>query len=522
MLPGKRYTIDDVSRIAWRGRWIILAPAIVTSVLAAVYLRFVPDVYRADTTILVVAQRIPGDIVKSTVTSTVQDRLRSISQQILSRTRLEPIILDLNLYPERRQREPMEDTIAHMRDQVDVQTLRGDAFSVGFVSESPVLAQQVAERVASLFIDENLRDRERQAEGTSQFLESELNEARQKLIEHEKRLEVYRLRHAGELPTQAASNFQAVQTLQMEAQGLNDSIERDRDRRLVLERALTDLATTGATDTTAATTRPTAPDPAVQGTAAAELATANEALRALKTRLTPEHPDVQRAERIVAELERKAAAEQNAIAAAGSASGAPAAPAVSAAERRARDLRAELATVTTSIRNKEARIAQVQDSLASYRGRLDAVPVRESEMTELMRDYDTLQAGYRSLLVKRQEAEIATNVERRQVGEQFRVLDPARRPERPDSPNRPLVQAIGTLAGIAIGIGIIVLMEVRDRTLHKESDVLEALNLPVLATVPRMRNADERRRHLRQVIGLSGAAAAGIAVAVAIAWSWLT
>ncbi len=522
MLPGKRYTIDDVTRIVWRGKWIILAPAIVTSVLAATYLRFVPDTFRAETTILVVAQRIPGDIVRSTVTSNVQDRLRSISQQILSRTRLEPIVLDLDLYPERRLNEPMEDTIAYMRSQVDVKVARGDAFSVGFYSESPVLAQQVAERLASLFIDENLRDRAVQAEGTSQFLESELNESRQKLIEHEKRLEAYRLRHAGELPTQAASNFQAVQTLQMEAQGLNDSIERDRDRRLVLERALADLSATGTTDTVATATRPDAApaDAGAQGPAAAELATARETLRALKTRLTPEHPDVQRGERIVVELERKAKTEQEAMAAAAGSRG-PAPPVISAGERRARDLRAELTTVTTAIKTKETRLAQVQDNLAGYRSRLDAVPVRESEMTELMRDYDTLQTGYKSLLARRQEAQIASNVERRQIGEQFRVLDPARRPERPYSPNRPLVQAIGTLAGFAIGIGIILLTEVRDRTLHKESDVLEALNLPVLATVPRMRNADERRRHLRQVLGLSSAAVGGIAVAVAIAWSWL-
>ncbi len=318
MLPGKRYTIDDVTRIAWRGKWIILAPAIVTSVLAATYLRFVPDTFLAETTILVVAQRIPGDIVRSTVTSNVQDRLRSISQQILSRTRLEPIVLDLNLYAERRSNEPMEDTIGYMRGKVDVKLLRGDAFSVGFYSESPVLAQQVAERLASLFIDENLRDRAVQAEGTSQFLESELNESRQKLIEHEKRLEAYRLRHSGELPTQAASNFQAVQTLQMEAQGLNDSIERDRDRRLVLERALSDLSATGTTDTTPTATRADAApaDAGAQGSAAAELATARETLRALKTRLTPEHPDVQRGERIVAELERKAKSEQEAMAAA--------------------------------------------------------------------------------------------------------------------------------------------------------------------------------------------------------------
>lgn len=524
MLPGKQYTIDDVARIAWRGKWLIVAPAIVTSVLAAAYLRLVPDVYRAETMILVVAQRVPTDIVRGQITTNVQDRLRTISQQILSRTRLEPIILDLNLYPERRQREPMEDTVAYMRGQVDVQTVRGDTFSVGYKSQSAVLAQQVAERLASLYIDENLRDRALVAEGTSQFLESELNDARQKLIEHEKRLEAYRLRHAGELPTQAGSNFQAVQTLQMQAQGLSDSLERDRDRRLVVERTLADLAVP-ASDTSDAPTAapdPTAAPPA-PGSAAADLITARENLRVLRTRLTPEHPDVMRGERIVAELERKAQAEREAMAAAArnAASGAAPAAGLSPAERRIRDLRQELTTITATIRTKEAQLAKVQDELAGYRSRLDAVPVRESELTELTRDYGTLQSSYQSLLAKRQEAQIASNVERRQIGEQFRVLDPARRPERPYSPNRPLVQVLGTLVGLGLGVGLVVLMEIRDRTLHKESDVLEALNLPVLATVPRMRNADERRHHRRVVLGFSGAAVAGIGVAVAIAWNWL-
>ena len=523
MLPGKRYTVDDIGKIAWRGKWIILAPAIVTSMLAGAYLRLTPDIYRAETTILVVPQRVPDIYVKSTVTTNVQDRLRSINQQILSRTRLEPIILDFNLYPERRQKEPMEDTVNYMRDQVEVKTVRGDTFSVGYKSLSPVLAQQVAERLASLYIDENMRDRASVAEGTSQFLEAELNEARQKLVEHEKRLEAYRLRYSGELPTQASSNFQAVQTLQMQAQGLSDSLDRDRDRRLVLERSLADIAATPL-----ATTDTSRPDPSdaqpAPGSAAADLATAREQLRVMRTRLTPEHPDVVRGERIVRELERKAAAEREAASAAAAAAGSgtvTATTGLSAAERRVRDLRQELNTVVGSIRTKEAQLTKIQDELAGYRSRLDAAPVRESELTELTRDYDTLQNSYKALLSKRQEAQIASNVERRQIGEQFRVLDPARRPERPYSPNRPLVQALGTAAGFLVGIAIIALAQVRDRTLHTEADVLQALNLPVLATVPRMRNADERKRHMRQVLGLSSAAVAGIAVAVAIAWSWL-
>lgn len=522
MLPGKRYTIDDVARIAWRGKWIILAPAILTSVVAATYLRYVPDVYRAETTILVVAQRVSPDLVRGQNTSTVSDRLRSLQQQILSRTRLEPIILDLNLYPELRQRQPMEDVVAHMRDDVTVQMIRGDAFSVAYRSESPVMAQEVAGRLASLTIEESMRDREVIAEATSQFLESQLNEARQKLIEHEKRLESFRLRNAGQLPTQAGNNFQAVQTLTMEAQGLTDSLDRDRDRKAVLERSLADLTALGGVDVTTDPARidPTAPPPP-PGSAAADLAKAQEALRALKLRLTPEHPDVMRAERIVAELDRKARTERDAAAAAAAGNPTRTATGISPTERRARDYREELGALTKQITAKEEKLARVQDQIGQYRSRIETVPVLESELTELMRDYETLQRTYQSLLARRQEAQIASNVERRQIGEQFRVIDPARRPERPFSPNRPLIQAAGTLVGLAIGIGIIVLIEVRDKTLRKESDVLEALNLPVLATVPRMRNAVERRRHLRQVLGLSSAAVAGIAVAVTIAWSWL-
>ncbi len=518
MLPGKRYTFDDIARIAWRGKWILLAPAIVTSVIAATYLRFVPDVYRADTMILVVAQRVPDIYVKSTVTSRIQDRLQSISPQILSRSRLEPIIVDLNLYPDRRQKEPMEDVIAYMRSQVEVITVRGDAFQVAYRSESPVLAQQVTERLASLFIEENLRDRELQAENTNQFLESQLNDARKRLIEHEKRLEAFRMRYAGELPTQAGNNFQAVQTLQMEAQGITDSIERDRDRRLVLERSLADMS--ALPDAADGTARVDAGDASTRGPAAQELAAARESLRAMRTRLKPEHPDVVRGERIVIELEQKARQEQAAMAAA-AAGGAPTAAPVSAAERRARGLRDELEQVTTTIKAKETRLAKLQEQLGAYRSRLDAAPARESEMTELMRDYETLQSGYRGLLAKREESKVAANLERRQIGEQFRVLDPPRRPERPFSPNRPLVQAVGTFLGLAIGLGIIVLMQVRDQTMHKEADVLESLDLLVLATVPRMRNAEERRSHTRQVVGLSSVAVGGIGVAIAIAWSWL-
>ena len=191
---------------------------------------------------MVIPQRIPDSYVRSTVTASVQDRLVAITDQILSRTRLERIITEFDLYPQERRVSPMEDVVETMRERdVELQPPgREQSFRVSFTSADPTTAQKVTARLASMFIDENLREREKLAENTSVFLESQLEDAKERLLEHEKRLEEYRLRNSGELPSQMAANLQAINNNRMQLQSVNDTVNRVRERRLLVERQLTD------------------------------------------------------------------------------------------------------------------------------------------------------------------------------------------------------------------------------------------------------------------------------------------
>jgi polysaccharide chain length determinant protein (PEP-CTERM system associated) len=524
MIPGKRYTPQDVLQIALRRKWLIAVPLVVAALGVAAAIKVLPKKYRSETLILVVPQRVPESYVRSTVTARVEDRLQTIREQIMSRTRLERIITDFDLYAQRRSVAVMEDVVTFLRSQIFVDMVRGDAFRVAYVAEDPLVAQKVTERLASLIIEENLRDREVLAEATNQFLDTQLTEARARLVEHEKRLEAYRREHGGELPTQVQSNMQALQTLQVQIQGLADSVSRDRDRLFTIDNSLSELPERMASGILLPGETRTEPakdaDGIAVGPASVQLASAREMLRSLETRLKPEHPDIVRLNRIVRELESKADVERKAEADARANKTVPVTP-PSAFSTRTAQLREERATLLRQIEVKDGQLANLRAQIGTYQARLDAAPTRESEMTELMRDYDTLRGVYTDLLGKRESSKVAANLERRQIGEQFKILDPANRPERPFSPNRRFIALGGIVGGLAIGIGLIVLLEFRDQTFRTDRDIVQALGLPVLAMIPRMPNAAERRVHRRRMMLAASGAVVTLAVIAVVALTWL-
>lgn len=513
MLPGKKYTPEDVLRIGWRRRWLIAIPFVVIAIISTLVVHYLPDEYRSDTLILVVPQQVPETYVKSTVTARIEDRLQAISQQILSRTRLERIIQDFNLYAKERRAGIMEDIVENMRKNIDVQVVKGDAFRVSFTSDNPRTAMQVTERLASLFIDESLRDREVLAEGTNQFLDAQLEDARRQLVEHEKKVEEYRKKYDGELPDQEQSNLQQIQSAEMQLQNVTEALSRDRDQAVILDRQITDLTTDASAAASASS--PSAGSGAPTTTAQA-LQLARAQLQQLQLHLKPEHPDVIHMKRVVADLEKKAQTEAlNAPA-----SDAPAAsPADRARLQRLNELKLERERVALSIGNREGEQKRLQGVIAAYQSRVAAAPTREAELVGLTRDYDTLQKSYASLLAKSQDSQIAANLERRQIGEQFKILDAARLPEKPVSPNRPLLYSVGALLGLAFGVGFVALLEYRDTSLKTELDVASTLRLPVLAAVPTFVTTTERAMLRRRKI-LVSAAAAVFTVAAAAAAFW--
>ena len=516
MLPGKKYTPEDVLSILKRRFWLLLVPLAVIGAAAGLAGRTLPNLYRSETLILVVPQRVPENFVKSTVTTRIEDRLQSITQQILSRTRLERIIQDFDLYPEERRTGIMEDVVEKMRKDISTPPVRGDAFRVAYVGREPRTVMRVTERLASLFIEENLRDRELQAEGTNLFLESQLEEARRRLIEQEKKLEVYRRQHAGELPSQLDSNLQVIQNTQMQIQAILESINRDSDRRLVLERQIAEASAAPAELPTPAA--PLGSDPATTGTAAQQLEAARAQLQALQLRLKSGHPDIGLMQRRIRDLERKAEAE--ALAAPVTPDGAPSAtsPAELQRQQRLAALRGELEQLDRQIAQKTENERRLRSVTQTYQARAEAAPARETELVELMRDYTTLQTMYTSLLQKKEESKISANLERRQIGESFKLLDPARLPERPFSPDRRMINMGGVAAGLGLGLALIALLEYKDSSFKTDVEVTSVLSLPVLATVPLMQSDAERRRLFKRKlvvgVGLGSTVTACLAVLV--------
>lgn len=517
MIPGKKYTPDEIFAIVWRWKWLVLLPCVIGTAGAFTYARTLKDLYKSEAVIVMTPQRVREDLVRSTVRSNLAERLQTISQQVMSRTRLESIIVDLDLYPAERRSGLMEDVVEKMRRDVNVQTVRGDALKVGYQSESPITAMRVAERLAGLFIDENLKDREQLVQGTSQFIESQLEEARKRLVDQEKRLEAYRRAHSGQLPSQVQSNLAAINSAQLQAQRLQDVAARERDQLQLLERQIADA---NAPDAVVAPVLASEGTGVSGGTSAQQLEAARAALRNLELRLKPEHPDIARMKRLVATLARKAESEALEVPLTpDAAGGGPKTPAETTRLNRLKEMEATSERLRTSIAAKETEQERLKGLIATYQQRLDAAPTRETELIELTRDYNTFASTYASLLAKSEESKLSVSLEARQVGQQFRLLEPARVPSRPFSPNRNRLYAMGAFGGAGLGLGVIALIVYRDSSLKTDDDVTGSLALPVLALVPLMHTNADRRRLRRRRLLLGGASAAVVLGLVGgVAW----
>ena len=540
MLPGKTYSFEDFLNIA-RRRVLLLPLPVVTLFCALVVSSFLPDIFQSDMLIAIVPQRVPSEFVRSTVTLRTEERLNAITSQIMSRTVLEPMIVEFDLFKDDRARFPMEDVVQTMRGRIEVQPekpvpgsrpteLAPPAFHVRFTYTDANIAARVTQRLGSIFVDQNVRDRGALAQATDDFLGVQLNESRGRLEAQEKLVEKFRELHGKELPTQLQSNLQAIQSAQMQIQAMVEAIARDRDRKLMLERlyqdALAGLNDPPASAPAAAAGPAQTPSNGVPmaGTAQQQLAAARSMLTALEFRLTPQHPDIVRTKRLIAELEPKAAAEAATAAARQNETPGLDQPSVLTpqdVQRRDRlaQMRAEIESVDRLTEFKESEERRVRALVAEYQKRIEAVPGIESEWVALTRDYDTMQKAYEDLLTKSGAAKVAVDLENRQIGENFRVLDPARVPVKPIGPKRLQISGIGLMAGFALAIGIAVLFELKDASFRSEADVLGILSLPVLASIPYVETADERNRRVRRAWLMSAAAVLVTAGAGYVFWT---
>jgi polysaccharide chain length determinant protein (PEP-CTERM system associated) len=535
MLPGKSYTPADMLRLLRKDGWIVLSCLLLGTFTALIISALLPNMYRSEMLVQIVPQRVPDSYVQSTVTMRTEDRLDSLSQRVMSRTQLERLIHEFDLYRTQRAKLPLEDVVELMRTNIGRELVRptrsepADAFYLRFTYPDASIATAVTARLGSLFIDENARERGQLAEDTNDFLAVQLNEARGLLEIQERKLEEFRQRHAGRLPSQLDFNMQAIQNTQLQVQALIESLARDRDRKLLLERIYAEASAEPPPIPQPLPAAPSAPaDPAAPVatmTPRQQLDLARATLEKLLLRLTPEHPDIVRLKRLIEELERKVKAEPEKVSPA-----APSLPAESLQEsqrrERLRQMRAEIESLDRQIAFKESEEKRLRALVADYQSKIAAVPALESEWIALTRDYDTIKGAYQKLLGKSEESKVAADLERRQIGEQFRILDPARIPVRPISPNRPKINGAGAAIGLFLGLALVALLELRDSSFRTETEVASLVGLPVLALIPIVETpadlqARRRRRMLVSVAGVVVVSAAGYLVWAMKLWRYV-
>ena len=502
--PESQLDIGYYVNLVLRRRWFVIIPFFL-ALIAGIYLAVaLPKKFQAETLILIEPQRVPDNYVQAIVSSDLESRIATIKEMILSRTNLLKIIDNFNIFTGPEYADMfLDDKIEAMRKYttVDIVSDRrnrtANAFKITFEAEEPRKVMQVVNAMATLVIDQNLKVRESQAVGTVEFLENELVKMRGRLEQVEAKLKDFRETHMGELPDQLASNLMVLERLQQQLSDRQKGLRDEKNRLSSLENQI-QLAREQAAMTV------TAPA-ATENREPTTLEGLRQQLTDYKIRYTPQHPDVIRLQRKIEELEKEIPPPSADAGAGGSTraagSGFPTA---------GRGVEADLITQRNSAAREIAAIREelsaLQEQIAVYQRRVEDTPKLEQELLSLKRDYDNTQKTYDSLLARKQEAEVAANMERQQKGEQFRILDPARLPDKPQSPDMRKLFLMCVMAGLGLGGGLIFLLEFLDKSVKKLESVPQKLGIPLLVAVPKIDHPkDVRKRRLND--GLSIAAA---------------
>ena len=447
------FIIDTLSK--WR--WAIIVP-LFCALAAGSYLAItLPKIYEAETLILIQPQKVPTDFVQSIVTSEISDRINTLSQQILSRSNLERIVNEFGLYASPQSTMYMEDKVNDLRTRISVDTRISrhgtNSFVIRFRGRNPEVVMNVTNELANSFINENIRIREAQALGTSEFLDNELQIMRQTLEKSEEAVQQFRQNNMGELPEQLPTNLAFLDRLQNQH---NEAQVALRDARMRLVALQQDGGQTLVSSNEDASDEPNPLD----------IDSLKLELSRLQSRYTDKHPDIIKIKSRINELEQSQAP---------AATGEPSTP-------RAYIPRPVL-EVQNEIRVYESDIKKIKDQISLYEKRVEATPKREQELLVLQRDYSNLQEAYQGLLNRRIEAEISVNMERKQKGEQFRILDRARLPKRPVAPDMRKVFILTMGAGLGIGGAIIFLFEFMKKIFRSPKEIENLLGLPTLAMI---------------------------------------
>jgi polysaccharide chain length determinant protein (PEP-CTERM system associated) len=487
-----------------RRKWMVVFSFLFILLAASVYCVATPELYRSETTILIIPQSVPQDYVRSTVSVKVEQQLATIKQQVMSRTTLMKVMEELRLFEKERKELPPEEVVELMRKRVGIEVVQGkprdsasEAFTLSFQHEDPKSAMNGAARLASFFIDENLKTREQQAVGTSEFLDSQLKETKEKLEVLEEKVKEYKMRFMGELPQQMEANLRMLTGLQDRLRSNESNARALEDRKVYLEAQLGLMEKSIPAGDNGQALSSYGPNPSLS--LEGQLALKRARLAELNSKYTAQYPTVVAARQEVAELEKRVAESRGAASL--PSDGKPPGGALPAQASFSPGGMEELRRMKAQVTSSELEIASlkrekitIEKNIASVEQKIERSPKREQEMISLIRDYENQKQSYDDLLKKKLEADVSQNLEKRQKGTQFQILDPANLPQESFRPDRRKGMLIGLLLAFAVGFGGPVFRESMDLTLHDVRSFKHLYKAQILGTLPAVQGPESRKK----------------------------
>jgi polysaccharide chain length determinant protein (PEP-CTERM system associated) len=506
MEEPRTLTPAEILDIVRRRKWSLVLPAALI-VLAGLLVAFLlPPIYKSSATILIEEQEIPAEFVMTTVTSFAEQRIQQITQRIMSFSRLLEIIQRFRLYPEMLESRTTEEIVEQMRKDTELKPVSADvidrrtgrptaatiAFSLAYQGRNPQTVQQVASTLTSLYLEENLKVRTKQAAEATEFLEGEMARVKEELAEIEAKLSAFKERHINELPEMMQVNVQALATIERNLELAEGQLRSQKEREGFLQTQLVGVKP-----------RMEKEDILISRKHLEEL---RIQLGNLTQRFSDEHPDVKKTRTEIRDLEKRVEALEADNRKGGAAADNPAYV----------TLASQLAGVRAEMDAVRRQIAELNRSAETYRRRIAATPKVEEEYSVLLVARSGTQAKVNDLMKKLMEARVAHGLEREQKGERFTLVEPPRLPEKPFKPNRLAIVLIAVVLGTGAGVGLAALREFGDDSVHGAAALEERFGQPVLAGIPVILTAADIRRRLRARIGLAGGALGAVLAGAAV------
>ena len=492
---AKEIKLEDIIEIILRRRWWIILPFCLCIIIGIILVFTLPKYYKAETTILIRPPKVPDNYVQSVVTMDIDSRLETFKQQILSRPNLEKIMKDFNLYSEPKfMTFFVEDKLADMYKRIKVDLLRrqipgriGDAyaFTISFEGKEPEKVMKVTNALAVYFIDENIRFRETEAIGTSNFLDEELVPIRKGLVEKEKELKEYREKYMYELPEQLGTNMSMLTRLEEQLKVKETNLLDAKNKLAMLDDQISQGALLFGEGATVSRDGRIVSDFGHS----ISLDQAKAMLAYLETRYTKKHPDIIRIKMIISDLEAKKKENNNGTS--------------DVSQYIPQSSKMEIERIKVNVNTLTTDIAKLKAQIHVFQIRIENTPKREQELKLLERDYNNIRKTYDLLLNKKLEAEVSVNMEKKQQGEKFQIFNPARLPEKPVFPNMKILFLLTLVAGPNIGLGLVFLLEYLDTSFRSPKDIESSLGFSVLATIPLIFDQKYiRRQRMNQVFSV--------------------